>query len=333
MFRFQKTWKKNHVKAVLRLCFSSWMPSMWTGASAADTGSAIRVFNHYGRVKEWGTDQSWLSAGSSRPKTDKHNHPTLQSPQRLHYWKQSERIRQRARVNQKDFFLFFWILYFLGWESKSESLHTRPQLKPAGLCRWSKREREREDLTTANSAIALPSCSVSGHYYSGRIWSYPASVWWARRATASGNRRRPSRGQLLSFCCCPSACSLDKIISYGPLCSFGSDLLHTNQVWESRQGAVALIAGSVLQKNWRHSEANRLLAEHCFRVQWTLRHIAMVHLSWQVCPLSPAGVMKRDHLQFAIRTKRGQSHTVKERPWPWYEAAIKEREKKNEHFG
>lgn len=26
---------------------------MWTGASAADTGSAIRAFSYYGRVKEW----------------------------------------------------------------------------------------------------------------------------------------------------------------------------------------------------------------------------------------------------------------------------------------
>lgn len=139
------------MKAVLKLCFSSWSQLMWTGASAADTGSAIRAFSYYGRVKEWGTDQSWLSAGSSRPKTDKHNHPTLQSPQRLHYWKQSERVRQWARVNQKDFFFKFF--FFWGWERESETLHTLPQLKPAGL--WQEKKLNKVDLTAANSAQLL----------------------------------------------------------------------------------------------------------------------------------------------------------------------------------
>lgn len=127
------------MKAVLKLCFSSWSQLMWTGASAADTGSAIRAFSHYGRVKEWGTDQSWLSAGSSRPKTDKHNHPTLQSPQRLHYWKQSERIWQWARVTQKDF-VFIPFFSFGGRERKSKTPHTLPQLKPAVLCGEKKKE-------------------------------------------------------------------------------------------------------------------------------------------------------------------------------------------------
>lgn len=97
---------------------------MWTGVSAADTGSAIRAFSHYGRVKEWRTDQSWLSAGSSRPKTDKHNHPTLQSPQRLHYWKQSERIRHWARVNQKDFSLNPFCFFRSFRKKVADSLYT-----------------------------------------------------------------------------------------------------------------------------------------------------------------------------------------------------------------
>lgn len=301
------------MKAVLKPCFSSWSQLMWTGASAADTGSAIRVFSHYGRVKEWGTDQSWLSAGSSRPKTDKHNHPTLRSPQRLHYWKQSERRRQWARVNQKDF-LFLIFFFFRRLRNKVNSSTYKTTIKTSRFMRRTKKKKEWFDRSKFCTCTAQLLSNRSLLFWENLIT--PCVCLVSRRAKASGNRRGASRGQLVSFCCCPFARPLDKITFYGPLCSFGCSVLHTNQVWYGCQRAKALIAGSGLQSRRRRLEANRLLTEDCFDAQETLSHEDTVHRLWQVCPLSPACVMTKGCLQFAIRTKRGQSHTVKERPWP-----------------
>lgn len=288
---------------------------MWTGAPAADTGSAIRAFSHYGRVKEWGTDQSWLSAGSSRPKTDKHNHPSLQSPQRLHYWKQSERIRQWARVNQKDFFFIQFFFFVQRLRKKfAGSVYTTTIKNQQVYAEKKKRNKERFDCSKF--------CNCTAQLLSIRpllFWENlitPCVCLASRRAKASGNRRGPDGGQLVSFCCCPSDHPLDKTTFYGHLCSFGGTVLHTNQVWYGCQRARALIAGSGLQRRRRRLEANRLLAEDCFRAQETLSHVDTVHLLWQACPLLPACVMTEGRLQFAIRTKRGQSHIVKERPWP-----------------